>query len=260
MIEIVLTLMTSALSFQFFGQSFEWDRPERFDPKIVRVHIPQAFDYDDVAQVVAEIKFENTCENLGPTAVFPHEEFPNVLLLHVEGYRRVPQDPEKECKDIPNYIPVPIDIGVLDPREYELRNFKKIDQKLGTLRVRAKKNRRIDDLTYAPVDSLVIRKDVDGFRRFFSLAGTFSDNCSYFDAEKFKIAKTAEAMIEILPAITKLDHEDCRIGQFPFFETFEIPSDREGPYKIGSGRYLFHVRSMNGQAFNKIDTIVLPEN
>lgn len=247
------------MSFQFFGQALEFESPKRFDPKIVNVYTPMGFNVDDVAQIIVELQFENTCEKLGPVSVFPHDDFKNVLLVHVEGIKHRPAPGEKPCRRSRNAVPVPIDIGLLDPKHYELRNFKNLDQNLGQLRVRAEKDARIDGLQYAPVDSLVIRPDVRGYRRYFSLAGTFSDNCTTFDMENFRVSRTTNDMIEILPAVKTFQNASCQEGSFPFFETFEIPQ-RQGRHRIDSGRYLFHVRVANGMSFNKIDTLLMPED
>lgn len=257
MLELVLALMTSSMSFQFFEQAFEWKSPHKFDPKVREVHIPQGFDFDDVAQIIAVVEFQNVCEKLGPVSVFPHDEFRNVLLLSVEGYRRRSELPERECENTFNAVPVTIDIGVLEPNVYEIRNYKNLDQSFGQLRIRAQKDGRIDDLTFAPVDSLVVHEDSDGHRRLFSLAGKFSNNCTFFDLDRFKIARTAPRMIEVLPAVKTIDGENCLEGNFPFVETFEIPQ-RDGRHRIGSGPYLFHVRTMNGRSFSKLDVISLP--
>lgn len=240
------------LTQQFFGSTFNWDAPERFIPQISRVYIPIGFDNNDVSQIVVEVEFKNTCEEFGRASVFPHEEFPDVLLLHVEARRR-----DGFCLPVINRQPKVIDVGILPVSPeggYRIVDFKSLDTHYGNLRVREAKSSKIDDNNYAPIDSLFVREEPNGLRRTVILSGTFSDTCMFFS--RIDIGKTEEALIEILPVVDRVDSPDCERKPVPFLQPVDIPL-REGRHRVNSGQYLFYVRTMNGGSFAKTDHLIL---
>ena len=237
---------------QIFNQPVQWNLPQRMNPKIAGVYLPFGFDDDDVAQVIVEFEMQNTCEELGNVTVIPHEEYPGVLQLYYEGYKR-----EGNCKAATNNPIVAVDIGVLQQGIYEIRDFKNLEKIYGHLNVRKAMTAKIDNNNYAPVDSFIVHADEAGFRRLITLAGTFSNTCLHFVRDQVRIVKTGEKLIEILPVIDKAENENCKEQDVPFLETFKIP-EREDALAIRTGRYIFHVRTMNIHSFNKADRVTTP--
>jgi len=237
---------------QILNQPVQWNLPQRTNPKIAAVFLPVGFDDDDVAQVIVEFELQNSCEALGNITVIPHEDFPNVLQLYYEGYKR-----EGNCKSAVNHVVRAVDVGVLPEGVYEVRDFKNLEKIYGLLNVRRAFTARIDSNNYAPVDSLVVQADEAGYRRLITLVGTFSNTCLHFVRDQVRIVKTGEKLVEILPVIDKAENANCKEQDVPFIETFKIP-DREDALAIRTGRYSFHVRTMNGGSFNKADRVTTP--
>lgn len=113
----------------FFNHDFLWKYPESFVPRIKHVHIPE-FNNNEVSQIIVEVEFNNTCEEYGRTLVFPHEEFPNVLLLQVEARRR-----GETCLPTVKRQPKPVNIGVLPPGKYKIVDFRNLETHYGDLKV-----------------------------------------------------------------------------------------------------------------------------
>lgn len=248
---IVSSILALALSFQFFGERANWVGPRSFTPKLENVFIPAGFDDNDLSQVIVEVEFTDACQEIGRAQIVPNEEFPNVLMLYVEGHRR-----DEICAQVLNRKIKVVDIGVLPAGDYEIRAFNNLDQRLGSLKVHEARSSAIDDAIYAPVDSLFVAKDPLGLRNVLVLSGTFQNNCLEFDS--IKMAKTRENvnMIEVLPTVKMADRTDCKNEERPFLIQQPIPETGAG-YPIKNGRYLFHVRTMNGGSFNKIDRVVM---
>jgi hypothetical protein len=104
---------------------------------------------------------------------------------------------------------------------------------------------------------LIVQEDEDGKRKVLTLAGTFTNSCLYID--KILIARTRPGLIEVLPMLPKeedIPKVGCEEEDTPFIVHQVIPN-QEGERRITNGRYLFHVRTMNGGSFNKIDYIVV---
>jgi len=222
------------------------------NPRVAAVFLPVGFDNDDVAQVIVEFEMQNTCEELGNITVIPHDEYPGVLQLYYEGFKR-----EGNCKSASNHLVRAVDVGVLSEGVYEIRDFKNLEKIYGLLNVRKALTAKIDSNNYAPVDSLVVHADEAGFRRLITLVGTFSNTCLHFVRDQVRIVKTADKLVEILPVIDKAENANCKEQDVPFIETFKIP-EREDELAIRTGRYLFHVRTMNGRSFNKADRVTTP--
>lgn len=240
------------LTGQFFNQPVAWNLPQRMTPRISQVYIPVGFDNNDVAQIIVEFEFKNSCEDLGNIQTVPHEDFPNVLLLYTEGFRK-----DDNCLQTTSHRIRPVDLGVLSEGVYEIRDYRNLEKMYGQLSIRKAGTAKIDSRNYAPVDSLIVHADEAGFRRLITLAGTFSNTCLEFVPEQMRIVKTGEKLIEVLPVIDKANRADCMEQETPFLETFKIP-DRDDALAIRTGRYLIHVRTLNGQSFNKIDHITTP--
>lgn len=236
---------------QFFSTNFNWEAPERFVPKIHKVYVPVGFDHNDVSQIIVDVEFRDSCEEFGRAAVFPHDEFPEVLLLHVEARRR-----DGYCLPVINRQPKVVDVGVLpisSDKGYKLVDFKSLDVSYGNLRVRQAKSSRIDDNNYAPIDNLSVVEEPNGLRRSLILSGTFMDTCMFIS--HVSVGKTSEGFIEVLPMVDRIDSPDCEKRPVIFQQPVNIPQ-REGEYRVNTGRYVFYVRTMNGGSLVRSDYLV----
>lgn len=249
MLGILSLVFTTAISFQFFGGD-EWGQADNsFAPNIKEVYVPIGFDNNDLVQLIVEVEFSDTCQEIGRAMVLPHEDNHFVLQLYVEAHRR-----DGFCLQVINRQIKVVDVGVLPEGQYEIRSYRKLHRRFSDLRVREAKTAKIDDNVYAPVDSLIIQKDSLGVRRVLTLSGTFTNTC--LDVEKVIVAKTRKNLIEVLPIVSMRNDIPCVSKDVPFLVSQVIP-EFEGERRITSGRYLFHVRTMNGGSFNKTDFLVM---
>jgi len=246
--EIIWGGLFIMLTGQFFQDPMNWSANERFNPPIKEVYVPYGFDDNDLTQVIVEVEFRDTCEEIGRAAIIPHDQEPNVLMVYVEAHKR-----DGFCLQILNRQIKVVDVGILPEGNYKIRSYNELSREFSDLRVRRAKSSRIDDSTYAPVDSMIIQNDPLGLRRMITLSGTFTNTCLNF--ESITIAKTRKNLIEVLPVV-RIDEGDCKEKDTPFLVHQAIP-DFEGEREIKTGRYLFHIRTMNGGSFNKADYLMM---
>lgn len=242
-----LFILASSVTTSFFNAQMVGSLTETFEPEIKNIHIPIGFDDNDQAEVIVEVEFTNTCQEFGRSFVREHEDFPDTLLLYVEGIRK-----DGFCTQVKNRDIVSIPVGRKPAGIYEIRSFKDLSRRLGKLSIREAQTSKIDDSLYAPISSVLMTEDPLGIRRILTLTGHFSNTCLKF--EKILIAKTAPSLIEVLPIITMEDRLDCEDREHPFLIQQGLP-EHKGDREITAGRYVFHVRKMNGGAVNKIDYV-----
>lgn len=260
---LFLSLFSLSISAHLLASPENFESFERIQPQITQVFIPVGFDNNDTAQVIVEVEFNDTCDEFAGASVTAHEEFPNTLLVYVEGRKRYRDDEGNQlfCTQVKSKKIKAIDIGRLPIGTYHINSYRNLTKTFGDLVVREARTAKIDDGRYAAVDSLMVQEDEVGARRILTLAGTFSNTC--LRIENIIIAKTRDNLIEVLPFVA-LDEQgqngdECKEIDRPFTVHQRIPDETAGS-KIETGRYLFHVRTMNGGSHNKIDYVVTDPN
>ncbi len=223
-------------------------RPTVVDAPIHAMHTPSGFDDNDVAQIIIEGEFPNTCYAVGRAIVRAQLEDleQGVIKVHLEALH----SKRGNCLQVETPFIKVVDLGVLPAGKYSILGLKTLN-KMGTLNIaHAGEAELMDKHNYAPVDALYIRDDALGFRRMLVLIGAFSNTCVQFAETTPLYRGTADReVLEVLPIVEMRKDSDCREAHVPFFKTIEIPDG------IPSGRYLFHVRTANGNSLNKMDRI-----
>lgn len=222
-------------------------QPERVDAPITAVHTPSALDDNDVAQFIIEGEFPNTCYTVGRVLVRARTEDLEMgaIQFHLEALKTKRQN----CLEVKTPYLKTVDLGILPPGQFQIVSMK--DQRARAVLniVKAENRQQVDNYNYAPVDAMYIRDDALGFRRLVVLIGSFTNSCMKFASAVPVYRAPNSKVIEILPIVEMKKDQLCLDVLIPFFQAVEVPED------MASGKYLFHVRTMNGNSLNKVDTI-----
>jgi hypothetical protein len=222
-------------------------QPVKMDAPIRAVHVPGFLDNNDVAQFMIEVEFPNSCYALGRLVVRARTE--DLQDGQIPFQLEALKFNRPVCIQVKTKTLKVVDVGILPAGSYKLVGLK--DERVyNTLRIGKAENRAVDNYTYAPVDALFVRNNLDGHRRVVVLVGSYRNACMKMKAEvPVYRANETTRVIEILPIVEMEKDKMCLEQIVPFMVPVEIPE------KIPSGEYVFHVRTMNGNSLNKLDTI-----
>jgi len=223
----------------FFGASMAHADSSRLTPiKDTRnLFVPVGFDDNDEAVVVLDGYIGDPCQKL---------RTPVVEIDIVQKTIRVTPMSERvgnHCPEI--YVPYQqvVSLGVLPEGRYFVQTF---DERLGEILViKRAPSSSPDDYLYAPVESAHITSRLDG-QTTAIIQGRFTDTCLAMDE-----ARVIESgrVFEVLPIMKKMARDPqgnaCAVTDKPFESRVELP-------RLSAGRYLLHVRSLNGQSVNQV--------
>lgn len=207
--------------------------PEVVPTKITTTYIPQGFDSNDKAQLAIEGSFSNTCYKVGPYQLKVDPITSSILILQTAyKYKGL-------CMMIPVKYTNVIDLGILGfAPEFTVKDVTD-GAVLGKMPLKIANKAEADDYLYAPVTEA----SVNVRNRTVTVSGSFSNNCIVF--KDLKVARESHNVVIALP-ITEVNYRlPCKDEAVPFIKTVNLPF-------LNEGRYLLHVRALNGQAVNKI--------
>lgn len=229
------------------------DKPQKKEAPVGRLYIPKGFDDNDISQIIITGRFTDDRHRVIGTKI-TKDAIRRRIYYTVESLEYSTPTGEESM----DYIQV-VDLGLLPRGNYQIlpesksdvEDIEKLGPIAGVLTVRHTDSPKRDDYIYAAVDSAVVRKDENGLRRWVQVFGTKNNSCLEFDGkmiDRYGLKKTDEGLIEILP-IMKKEGQNCLTVNEPFEFTFIPPND------IPSDRYLLHIRTYEGQSFNKMVSI-----
>jgi hypothetical protein len=232
MSHLLVSMMTFFLLFHS-APSFAETGPVKVPALFSKIFVPGGFDSNDHVQIVGEGMFKNTCYRHADTTVTVDEasrrislgpvayEYAGLCLQVILPFERV------------------IDVGILKTGKWEIVQGTSLE-KLGEINIRASITDDADDYLYAPVSQAFFQQK--GAVSEVLLAGEFTSDCLSIDQVKV----TIEPDVIVLQPIAKVESRpNCKSGRFAFSKV--VPIDL-----IPKGRYLLHVRSMNGNAINSL--------
>jgi hypothetical protein len=225
-------LLLSTISLTAAAQDFPDVLPEVVPAKISTAYIPQGFDNNDKSQIVVEGTFSSTCYKVGPYQI-KADPFTNTVTVLQLAYKY-----KGLCALIPVKFTNVIDLGMLTPSRWEVRDASD-NGPLGKMPVKPSQTVQADDYLYAPVSEMTI--DVRG--RTVTISGQFSNDCMLL--KDFQVIRESHNVVIALPISEISRRPVCTDGDFPFRKMMNLPF-------LTDGRYLLHVRALNGQALNKI--------
>lgn len=201
--------------------------------KLDTSYVPDGFDSNDQVQFVIEGTYRDTCSKAAGTRFTVNPNSKTILVAPYEYRYAGP------CLDMLVPHNEVVNLGVIQPGKYQV--LQSGGRALGTLNVNIARSSSADDYLYAPISQAYVRK-VNG-RVAMTLSGVFTSSCMQV---KKVIANVQSNVVTVQPlAVLLPTATNCVIGNFPFEETTYLPMQR-------SGRYLLHVRSLNGESVNTL--------
>lgn len=218
-------------------------KPSLVNAPISRIYTPTGFDDNDNAQVIVEGEFENTCFKVGPVRLKVNRED------QVVQFQLMAIQYKGTCLQVKTPFIKTIDLGILPEGKYKVVSVGKSSEP-AVLGIRHTESRMADDFLYAPVDAALIRNTEQGERRILTISGTLPNTCMKFGTDQNTIIakQTTKDIIEVLPVVDMYEGA-CLDVMVPFTKAVVLPDD------IPTGKYLIHIRTLNGQSYNRVDFV-----
>jgi hypothetical protein len=233
---IYQTLVAFSLLFvAALAQAAPSDALVRFE----KAYIPVGFDSNDNSQVVLVGTFPDTCHQVAESD-FQIDESAKVITVwqHATVF-------SGNCLPVTVPFQSVITLGILGAGDYTIRDGV-AHQALGRLPVTVAKDSGpgTDDYPYAPLSDAYVETDPFSGRSELVLQGTWTDRCTKF--RRVDVHYYSEVIV--VQPIVEHETEDgrgCGQGIFRF-------QKRVALRPMSARSYLLHVRSMAGNAINKI--------
>lgn len=206
------------------------------------VFVPQGFDDNDEAEITIAGSFPNTCYRSGKATAQVDRTAKTIVIKNEDNFFT-------SCWCL--FVLVPyvktIPVGMLPTGTYtvlvEQTNGERIRQ--SSLSVAVSANNGPDDYLYPLVEDAKVETQGEGKPAKLTLSGQLPSECMELD--EVRVAYRAPNVIEVLP-IAKIENEaDCGQKKREFRKEVLLSP----PWK---GATLVHIRSLNGQALNKVAT------
>jgi hypothetical protein len=207
-------------------------------PKLVpvayeKVFVPVGFDNNDNVQIIATGEFVHTCYRQAETK-FTVDETKKVITLEPVAYLY-----DGLCLQVVLPFERVINLGVLSTGTYTI--MQKADSKvMGKLVIKTALRSEPDDFLYAPITQAYLHGE--GARSEVRLTGFFPSTCMSMQEVKVDIQPD---VVVVQPIAQMAQRADCKAAHVPFEQVISV--DIQKP-----GKYLLHVRSMNGNAVNQM--------
>lgn len=213
--------------------AFAQQEPQKVGATYSKVYVPVGFDSNDHVQIVGEGIFENACYRPAPTEISVNEATKEITLGPV-AYKY-----QGFCMQVVLPFERTIDVGILKTGTWKV--LQKGDGKvIAEIDVKTAQNLAPDDFLYAPVSQAFLRQSKSRVSVF--VTGQFPNSC--FEMDKMKVT-TSDDTIVVQPIAKMNSATDCKEGAFGFQKAVSVPN-------LKPGRYLLHVRSLNGNAINQL--------
>jgi hypothetical protein len=234
MVSAVLACLSSVISAPALAGDLV---PGTVDFPIRAAFIPDGFDSNDNAQLVIEGEFPNTCYRPSTPKVTV-DEASRTITVEAQAYFY-----EGFCLQILVPFDQTVDLGILTAGKYSVIQKVRLGGypiALGALNVRRATHAGADDYLYAPVSQIFL--DQSENRHRLVLTGEFTNSCLRLADVKIGV----QPKVLVLQPVAELSSRtDCVDGKFPFQRVVELGD-------VPHGRYLIHVRTLNGKALNQL--------
>ncbi|MBL7543228.1 MAG: hypothetical protein JNL11_05400 [Bdellovibrionaceae bacterium] len=220
----------------FYGMVFGQVNPQLKVSGIEGSYIPQGFDSNDNVQMVVEGVFKDTCSKPGPAQFAVNQATKTVEVLTTEYRYAGP------CLDVLVPHDTVVNLGVLGQGTY--RVMQKNGRQLGSLVVQQALRATADDYLYAPVSQVYLKNS--GAQVSVTLSGSFSNSCM----SMAQVLTRVQGNVIVVQPLAHYNKEAsaCANVLVPFEKTVIINGVRPG-------RYLLHIRSLNGNSVNNLYNI-----
>jgi hypothetical protein len=210
--------------------------PETINVSFGKSYVPVGFDDNDRTQITIEGSFPNTCYKVGPYATKVDLKT-QTINVQQQAYRY-----NGICLQMIVPFNQVIDLGILPKGEYKIVDAT-TGKALSSIRIDQATKSEADEFLYAPMTDAYISTDPATGIHTLAVLGAFSDRCTVF--EDIKVNYTSDVIV-VQPIVKHIaDRRNCGQQKVRFVKTVQL---KDGL----TGLYLLHVRSMNGQAINKM--------
>ncbi len=231
---ICSTAVTGALLIaqSSFAQPSIQAEPTQVPATFSKIYVPVGFDSNDNVQFVGEGIFNNSCFRPAPTtlAVDPATK---TIKVGAVAYRY-----NGICLQVLLPFSRVVDVGILAAGTWQIVGVD--GKRLGQIKVAPTLTADPDDYLYAPVSQAYVRQTRAS--ESLILNGTFPNSC--MSMQEVRVNVTDDVVI-VQPIAQMIDKSACKGGPKIFTHIVNLPL-------IKAGRYLLHVRSMNGAAVNSL--------
>lgn len=209
--------------------------PVKVPAQFNKIYFPEGFDSNDHVQIVGEGLFRNTCYRPATESVVIDETTKTIrvgpVAYEYSGF----------CMQVILPFQRVVDVGILKVGHWKVIETDGQNQRLlGVVPVQPALSLAPDEDVYAPVSQAYFEQK--GSVSEVTLSGNFPNNCMSLDDIKVSVQK--EALV-IQPFAKYGPDLKCVTGAYPFKKTLTVSG-------LSTGRYLLHVRSMNGNAINSL--------
>ena len=204
------------------------------------LYVPIGFDDNDTnVQVVFEGIFPNSCYLRAEPKV---EISGKKIKIQPQAYVR-----SGPCLTVLIPYQQEINLGMLEGGDYEVQISKAGQTVTAILPIEEARSEETDNYLYAPIRHarLISKKD-----RLLRLEGEFTNSC--MKLKEIQIYVPSDQVVILLP-IAEYDQKEgevCAERLIPFVTDIHIDEET-----APSGRYLFHIRSIGGNALNFIEDL-----
>lgn len=196
--------------------------------------IPAGFDDNDDVVIVAEGVLPDTCHQLSDPSVEVGSGNSNIAVTLQATVAA------GQCAPVPVPFQQEIYLGQLTSGIWSVTvNGLAAEQLLNVARATGS---GIDDYIYAPVERVKVKVDEATGQSVIQLRGKLSVSCLTWKEARLIVQPTVFVILPILEQTST----DCRPATRLIAHDIPVPSD------LANGRYLIHVRSLNGRAINHV--------
>ncbi|MBI3555961.1 MAG: hypothetical protein HY074_06845 [Deltaproteobacteria bacterium] len=231
-----ITNLGTTSGFALAAPHIEVFQPAMVDVVPDHVFVPLGFDDNDNAQIVLDGALTDTCYKMGPTkARVDHEAHKIFVRQHAFYY------PGGWCAEVRiPYVQV-VDLGILKAGQYEvlIEQADHAAKSLASLPIAFSSTASPDDYLYAPVSEAHLDRASTGL----ILGGTFTNACMAFKRTLRNVR--TNNVIEVLPIVDMERGVSCAQVSNDFKIVVPLQD-------VPHGRYLVHIRSLNGQSINRV--------
>ncbi len=213
--------------------------PSHGSIEMVKAYIPIGFDENDNAQVVTTGFLPNTCYRMGPYDANVDTTISRVFL-------------RQEVNVFPGFcgqIIIPfmqvVNLGPVPAGNYTVWDTSNA-KLLGQLPVVKAPSHNVDDFVYANVNDAFLRTDPATGRPDIVVEASLTNRCTIYKNSEVHFYSD---VIVVQPILESVPQEKCDKDLASFEIHIPVPST------VDAGTYLLHVRSMGGQAVNKLVNI-----
>lgn len=221
-----------------YAAGAEENQPKGVGWPLLQAYIPTGFDDNDKVQVTVTGEFPNTCFRVGS---YTSSVDPVAQTIHVGS---VANSYLGIC--LPMLIPFTqvIDVGLVPPGNYKVLDIES-EKELGKISITRSKTPGPDDFLYLAVEDAYVQKTSSEPSGMLAIEGHIMHRCSKLDRVEIHYYPDTIVVQPIVTFQSGATEEKCAAGMSRVRYMEKLKPGLKGAY-------LLHVRSLNGQAVNKI--------